>query len=221
MDLEELEKVQSTKPQIIVDSGFASNIQDTLGKLREFALGFSSSKVTEVSQSPDLHIIQAINSLDEIDKIANGLSSRLREWYGLHFPELDNMIDSINGYAQIVMAGKRESLSKQVFEEAGFPESKVEMLSLILSKSRGGDISDINLSIVQSIAKQILEIIIPASTLPFAFIPASITLHFNGPFNTSMLSLFFFSTNSSTSGLVRSLILILFFINYFQFRQEN
>ena len=36
------------------------------------------------------------------------------------------------------MAGKRESLSKKVFEEAGFPESKVEMLSLILSKSRGG-----------------------------------------------------------------------------------
>ena len=157
MNLEELEKIQTSKPQIIVDSGFASNLQDTLGKLREFALGFSSSKVTEVSQSPDLHIIQAINSLDEIDKIANGLSSRLREWYGLHFPELDNMIDSINGYAQIVMAGKRESLSKQVFEEAGFPESKVEMLSLILSKSRGGDISDINLTIVQSIAKQILD----------------------------------------------------------------
>ena len=157
MDEKELEKIQSDKPQIIVDSGFASNLQDTLGKLREFALGFSSSKVTEVSESPDLHIIQAINSLDEIDKIANGLSSRLREWYGLHFPELDNMIDSINGYAQIVMAGKRESLSKQVFEEAGFPESKVDMLSLILSKSRGGDISDINLVIVQSIAKQILD----------------------------------------------------------------
>jgi len=157
MEEAELETIQATKPQIIVDSGFASNLQDTLGKLREFALGLSSSIVTEVSESPDLHIIQAINSLDEIDKIANGLSSRLREWYGLHFPELDNIIDSINGYAQIVMAGKRESLTKQVFEDAGFPESKVEMLSLISSKSRGGDISDVNLAIVQSIAKQILD----------------------------------------------------------------
>ena len=157
MDATELETTQTTKPQISVDSGFASNLQDTLGKLREFALGLSSSIVTEVSQSPDLHIIQAINSLDEIDKIANALSSRLREWYGLHFPELDNIIDSINGYAQIVMAGKRESLTKQVFEEAGFPETKVEMLSLISSKSRGGDISDVNLAIVQSIAKQILD----------------------------------------------------------------
>ncbi|WP_246275317.1 NOP5/NOP56 family protein [Nitrosopumilus oxyclinae] len=157
MEESELDEIQTNKPQIIVDSGFASNLQDTLGKLREFALGLSSSKVTEVSESPDLHIIQAINSLDEIDKIANGLSSRLREWYGLHFPELDNIIDSINGYAQIVLAGKRESLTKQIFEEAGFPESKVEMLSLISSKSRGGDISDINLSIVQSIAKQVLD----------------------------------------------------------------
>jgi len=157
MDDSKLEIIQSSKPQIIVDSGFASNPQDALGKLRDFALGLSSSKVTEVSESPDLHIIQAINSLDEIDKIANALSSRLREWYGLHFPELDNIIDSINGYAQIVMAGKRESLTKQIFEDAGFPESKVEMLSLISSKSRGGNISDVNLSIVQSIAKQILD----------------------------------------------------------------
>ena len=118
----------NTNHKLLLIQDLHPTLQDTLGKLREFALGLSSSKVTEVSQSPDLHIIQAINSLDEIDKIANGLSSRLREWYGLHFPELDNIIDSINGYAQIVIAGKRESLTKEIFEEAGFPESKVAML---------------------------------------------------------------------------------------------
>lgn len=157
MDEHKLEYIQSEKPQIIVESGFAKDVQEALIKIREFAMGLSSSKVTEVSESPDLHIIQAISSLDEIDKIANALSSRLREWYGLHFPELDNVIDSINGYSQIVIAGKRDSLSKKVYEDAGFPESKVEMLSVIASKSRGGDISEINLSMVQSIAKQILE----------------------------------------------------------------
>ena len=158
MDENKLEEIQSSKPQIIVNSGFARNPSDALGKLREFALGLSSSKVTAVSESPDLHIIQAINSLDEVDKIANALSSRLREWYGLHFPELENIIESINGYAQIVIAGKRENLSKKVFEDAGFPDSKVEMLSLVASKSRGGDISEKNLKIVQSMAKQMLEL---------------------------------------------------------------
>ncbi|MBA4454310.1 MAG: ribonucleotide-diphosphate reductase subunit beta [Nitrosopumilaceae archaeon] len=158
MEEQELEDIQSSKPQIIVDSGFAENIPDSLSKLREFAIGLSSSKVTTVSESPDLHIIQAINSLDEVDKIANALSSRLREWYGLHFPELENVIDSINGYAQIVLAGKRDSLTKKVFEDAGFPDSKVEMLSLVSEKSRGGDISEKNLKIVQSMAKQMLEL---------------------------------------------------------------
>ena len=158
MDEEELEEIQSSKPQIIVESGFADNIDESLNKLRDFAIGLSSSKVTKISESPDLHIIQAIGSLDEIDKIANALSSRLREWYGLHFPELENVIDSINGYAQIVLAGKRDSLTKKVFEDAGFPDSKVEMLTLVAEKSRGGDISDVNLSIVQGLAKQILDL---------------------------------------------------------------
>ena len=158
MNESKLENIQLTKPQILVDSGFAENNNDAIEKLRNFAIQLSSSKVSEVSSSPDLHIIQNINTLDDTDKIINGMSSRLREWYGLHFPELDNIIDSINGYAQIVVAGKRENLSEQVFSDAGFPDSKVQMLSLVKEKSRGGDITNENLEIVQRLAKNILEL---------------------------------------------------------------
>jgi len=158
MSEEDSAKIQSSKPKILQAAGFAEDEDDAMARLREFALDLSSSKVSEVSQSPDLHIIQAINSLDETDKIINAMSSRLREWYGLHFPELDNIIDSINGYSQIVLAGRRDDLSKTIYEDAGFPESKVEMLTLVTDKSRGGDISDANLAIVQTLAKQILEL---------------------------------------------------------------
>ncbi len=155
---QEIDEIHSLKPEILVTSGFAKDQNDAMAKLRDFAISLSSSKVAEVSGSPDLHIAQGINALDEVDKIINGISSRLREWYGLHFPELDNLIDSIIGYSQIVVAGKREDLNKKIFEDAGFPESKVEMLSLVGQKSRGGDISKENLAIVQSLAKQILEL---------------------------------------------------------------
>lgn len=157
MSESEIEKTQSSKLAIMIEAGLAKNQGELMAKLRDFALQLSSAKVTEISQSPDLHIIQGIKALDEIDVMMNGLSSRLREWYGLHFPELDNIIDSINGYAQIVLAGKREDLSKKIYEDAGFPESKVEMLSIIQGKSRGGDISKENMAVVQSIAKQILD----------------------------------------------------------------
>ncbi|MGI0004239.1 MAG: NOP5/NOP56 family protein [Candidatus Nitrosotenuis sp.] len=157
MNEKQMEEIQTTKPQLLVDAGFAKNESDAMARLRDFALQLSSARVTEISQSPDLHIGQSIKALDEIDVMINGLSSRLREWYGLHFPELDNIIDSINGYAQIVMAGKRLDLSTKVYEDAGFPESKVQMLSVIQEKSKGGEISKENLVIVQSIASQILE----------------------------------------------------------------
>ena len=158
MSNQKTEIIQSSKPKILVDSGFAKDENEAMEKLREFALQLSSSKVAEVSQSPDLHIVQAISTLDETDKIINSIGSRLREWYGLHFPELDNLIDSVNGYSQIVLAGKRENISKENLENAGFPESKVEMLSLIKEKSRGGDLTEKNLAIVQTLAKQILDL---------------------------------------------------------------
>jgi nucleolar protein 56 len=148
MDYEQMDNIQSTKTKLLINSGFADDENDAMEKLREFAIQLSSSKVTEVSQSPDLHLIQAINSI----------SSRLREWYGLHFPELDNLIDSINGYSQIVLSGKRENISVEDFEKAGFSKDKVEMLSLIKEKSRGGNITEKNFVIVQSLAKQILNL---------------------------------------------------------------
>ena len=158
MSEHDIENIQLTKPKILVDANLATDENDAMQKLRDFAIQLSSSKITEVSESPDLHVIQSINTLDDTDKIINGISSRLREWYGLHFPELDNIIDSINGYAQIVLAGKRENMSDDVFVDAGFPDSKVQMLSLVREKSRGGDITEENLLMVQSLAKNILEL---------------------------------------------------------------
>ena len=165
MEDSKIEHIQASKLHVLVDSGFAKDEADARSKLRDFAVQLSSSKVTETSASPDLHIIQTINTLDEIDKIINGLSSRLREWYGLHFPELDNLIDSINGYAKIVLAGKRDDLTDKAYTDAGFPETKVEMLSLLQKKSKGGAISNENLAIVQTLAKQILELFDLRNTL--------------------------------------------------------
>ena len=158
MSEHDIEDIQLTKPKILINANLATDENDAMQKLRDFAIQLSSSKITEVSGSPDLHVIQSINTLDDTDKIINGISSRLREWYGLHFPELDNIIDSVNGYAQIVLAGKRENMSDDVFVNAGFPDSKIQMLSVVKEKSRGGDITEENLLMVQALAKNILEL---------------------------------------------------------------
>ena len=61
--------IQDSKPTYIVNSGFADNEAEALQALRDFAISLSSSKVKEASERLDLHIIQSINALDELDKI--------------------------------------------------------------------------------------------------------------------------------------------------------
>jgi nucleolar protein 56 len=50
----------------------------------------------------DKIIIQSINAIDELDKTANLLTTRLREWYGLYFPELCSKIKENEEFARTI-----------------------------------------------------------------------------------------------------------------------
>lgn len=58
----------------------------------------------------DSHISQAINALDDLEKAVNILHGRLREWYGLHFPELEKIVDSDTFIRLISEHGGRKNI---------------------------------------------------------------------------------------------------------------
>ena len=153
----EQRKIQNEKPALMVKSQHAKNEAEAMQKLRNFAIEFSSIRVREASEKLDLHIIQAISALDELDKLVNVLSTRMREWYGLHFPELDNLIQSPNLYAEIVSkAGLRQNITKQMLEQAGLQDRKVEIILDAATRSKGGDASTKSLEILKKIANEVL-----------------------------------------------------------------
>jgi nucleolar protein 56 len=129
MSQEKQDEIQNTKPLLIVSSKFADNETQAMQLLRNFAIELSSSKVKETSERLDLHIIQSINALDELDKIINTIGARMREWYGLHFPELDNLIQSLTAYAEIISrSGLRANLTEEILENAGISLQKISRL---------------------------------------------------------------------------------------------
>ena len=149
--------IQNSKPTLIVKAGFANNEQDAMQALREFAINLSSSRVKEASEKLDLHIIQSINALDELDKIINTVGARMREWYGLHFPELDNLVSSLVVYAGIVSkAGLRENIIVEVLQNIGLPDKKVEVILDAAKRSKGGDMTPENLAIVKRLADEVI-----------------------------------------------------------------
>lgn len=151
--------IQINKLNIYLQSNSFSNEREIIDKLRDFSLKLSSLRIQEASEQMDLHISQSINALDEIDKISNTLGTRMREWYGLHFPELDNLIQNANTYSLLVSnCGKRDNITKEFLETIDIPENKIEIITEVSKRSRGGKITEQNLLIVQNIAQEVISL---------------------------------------------------------------
>ena len=157
MTVQEQDEIQNEKQKLLLRCGFARDEREAIQELRKFAIEISSSKVKEESQKLDLHVAQAINALDEIDQIINTLGARMREWYGLHFPELDNLLSSLTAYAEIVKrAGSRENVTEEILKTVGIEGRKVDIIISACTRSRGGDLTGENLEILQRLADQII-----------------------------------------------------------------
>ena len=68
--------------------------------------------------SKDNFIVQAINNIEEIQKAANLLVKRLREWYELYLPEFSKSIESHEKFVDLILKRDKEKLLKEIELEA-------------------------------------------------------------------------------------------------------
>ena len=98
------------------------------------------------SVSRDKLITQAVAAIDELDKSINILVERLREFYSLHFPEIDKAISNHERYAKLIA----EFGHRNKFKD---PE-----LSALAGKSVGIDFEENDIRIAQKLAQTILQL---------------------------------------------------------------
>lgn len=90
-------------------------------------------------------IVQVSGALDDLDKSINISMERLREWYGLHFPEMNREIQSHEKFATIVAKfGSRRDI-----EDAQLEKYKED--------SMGADFKDEDVQMMQVFARKVLE----------------------------------------------------------------
>jgi len=150
-------EINQNKLELMIKFGLAENREELGELLQKFAINLSSMKVKETSERLDLHLVQAVNTLDELDEILNTISTRIREWYGLHFPELDYLLQNFITYANIVKeAGSRENITKELLTQLEIPEKKIEMIQLAISKSQGGDLTQESSESLKVLASEVI-----------------------------------------------------------------
>lgn len=131
--------LRSNMGKFLKEIGFIESEEELNHKIRTFAFDITNYRIKEASKARDMFLIQAINSIDEIDEATGKLIERLREWYTIPFPQLDK-IKNNEKYVDLITTGSQnESLSDLHIDD----------------QSIGADIEEKDLLIVQEFANSI------------------------------------------------------------------
>jgi len=107
------------------------------------AVGTASAAPKLKEMKSDRILMAAIGVADELDRVINVSMERLREWYGLHFPEADHNIKEHERFAAIASEGFKDDVTDK---EA----------SALAKNSAGMEFSDDDMEQVKEFAGSIL-----------------------------------------------------------------
>ncbi len=112
-------------------------------EILEYTIAITKNDIKQ-SVNKDILIIQAVNNIQEIDKVNNTLVKRLREWYSYYLPEYSTAVPDNEKFAELV-------LQKGRFEILAELRIKDEM-------SMGKDMPDVDVKPMKALAEQVMAL---------------------------------------------------------------
>ena len=131
--------LQSDFRKLALELKWVSSQSELNQILSRVNIELTKAKIREVKK--DRIVIQAIGMLDELDRVINVFVERLREWYGLYFPELERTVQSHERFLEMVSKGRKENLSE---------------FQSLASKSAGMDFSEEDIRQMRDLAERVL-----------------------------------------------------------------
>jgi len=140
-------------PETSLDLGFVESIVDFRDWVRGVETSIVRTRLREASGRRDLQIVQGVLTMDDLDKNLNLFANRVREWYGLHFPELGDLVDRHETYLRLLVKFKHRSMfTPSSLEEFGFSEERALSIAAVAGNSVGAEVSEEDLAHIGSVA---------------------------------------------------------------------
>jgi nucleolar protein 56 len=151
--------VRSTITRLSEEVGFAADPKELHSLLYEVNLSLTRQRIRGAAERRDKLIVQAIEAIDDIDKTLNLFASRIREWYGLYFPELDKLVENHESFAALVSRiGDRKEFTKDHLLSVGrFSDALSAEIERQAKTSMGARIAEYDLSRIRDFASVIAE----------------------------------------------------------------
>jgi nucleolar protein 56 len=142
-----------------VKLGFVNEGAELRDWTHKVSVELTKMRVRKAGEKRDLVVAQAIQTIDDVDKTVNLFMGRIREWYGLHFPELDRIVEKHETYARLVVdLGRRDKFTVENLEKEDLPKNKAEQIAMVAEKSMGADLEDDDLTQIQTLCKNALQL---------------------------------------------------------------
>jgi len=152
------EAFRSNTEGYAIETGFAKNVEEFSRWMHDVTVEIAKLKVKGAVERRDLVVGQAILALDDLDRIINLIMSHVREWYGIHFPELDRHLDKHETYCRLVIElGNRENFTPENLTKKDLPVAKAESIAKAAEASMGADLVEPDLRQIQALCKSVLE----------------------------------------------------------------
>ncbi len=140
-----------------MEVGFAADQQELDTWTRNVTMELAKLRIKGATGKRDLIVAQGIQTLDSLDQTVNLFTGRLREWYGVYFPELDRLIEKHETYARLVQnLGNKDNYTVENLEAENIPKERTQLVAKAAEQSMGADINDSDLSQIQQLAKDVL-----------------------------------------------------------------
>ena len=153
------ELLRSNLEKYAVQTGFVKEADELREWTHRVSMELTKLRVRRASQKRDLLVAQAIQAIDDLDKTVNLFMGRIREWYGLHFPELDRLIEKHETYARLIVdLGGREKFSADSLEKEGLPKTRADQIADVAVKSMGADLEENDLAQIQILCRDTLRL---------------------------------------------------------------
>ncbi len=151
---------EKTSSELLVKTGVAKDAKEALKLIKDVMKAYSEEKLKEELANKDLLIIHAINSYDEYTETINLFYERLREWYGIYFPELAELVTKIESYANLVATLTwREEFTKENLLKLGYAEKKATAIEEAAKASRGGMLEMNDIEMIRIHAKMLKDMV--------------------------------------------------------------
>lgn len=152
--------------KIAVEAGFVKQDAELRELTHKVSMELTKMRVKKAVEKRDLVVAQAIQTIDDLDKTVNLFMSRIREWHGLHFPELSRLVEKHETYARLIAnLGQRENFTSENLQKEGLPKTKAEQTAKAALASMGADLTETDLNQIQAICKNTLELYKARQTL--------------------------------------------------------